>query len=136
MRALGLDVGSHRIGVALSDDLKITAQPLVVLAAAGGRDVVGRIRALCAEHEVDTIVIGLPLSMSGGDRGSSGVRARALAARLGEAVSAEIVLWDERFTTAQAERVLIQGNVRRADRRAVVDKIAAALILQGWLDAR
>ncbi|MCK9459284.1 MAG: Holliday junction resolvase RuvX [Proteobacteria bacterium] len=136
MRALGLDVGSHRIGVALSDDLKITAQPLVVLAVQGGRDVVDRIRALCAEHEVDTIVIGLPLSMSGGDRGSSGVRARELAARLGEAVSAEIVLWDERFTTAQAERVLIEGNVRRADRRKVVDKIAAALILQGYLDAR
>lgn len=136
MRALGLDVGSHRIGVALSDDLKITAQPFVVLAVQGGRDVVDRIRALCAEHEVDTIVIGLPLSMSGGDRGSSGVRARELAARLGEAVSAEIVLWDERFTTAQAERVLIEGNVRRADRRKVVDKIAAALILQGYLDAR
>jgi len=136
VRALGLDVGSRRIGVALSDELKITAQPLVVLVAKSRRDAVARIRALCAEHEVDTIVIGLPLSMSGGDRGSSGVRARELADLLRDAVDAEIVLRDERFTTAAAERVLIQGNVRRADRREVVDKIAAALILQGWLDAR
>jgi len=136
VRTLGLDVGSRRIGVALSDELKITAQPLVVLVAKSRRDAVARIRELCAEHEVDTIVIGLPLSMSGGDRGSSAARAREFAGRLAEEVAAEIVLWDERFTTAQAERVLIQGNVRRRDRRAVVDKIAAALILQGYLDAR
>jgi putative Holliday junction resolvase len=136
MRALGLDVGTRRIGVALSDELRITAQPLVVLEAKGRRDTVARISALCAEHEVDTIVIGLPLSMSGGDRGSGSARARELAGLLAGAVAAEIVLWDERFTTAQAERVLIQGNVRRAERRQVVDKIAAALILQGYLDAR
>ena len=136
MRALGLDVGSRRIGVALSDELKITAQPLAVLEAKGLRDAVERIRALCAEHEVDTIVIGLPLSMSGGDRGSGSARVRALAGRLAEATAAEIVLWDERFTTAEAERVLVRGDVRRAKRRAVIDKIAAAIILQGYLDAR
>ena len=136
MRTLGLDVGSRRIGVALSDELGITAQPLVVLDAKNRREAVARIRELCAEHEVDMIVIGLPLSMSGGDKGSSSVRARNLARLLAEAVTAEIVLWDERFTTAEAERVLIQGNVRRKARRAVVDKIAAALILQGYLDAR
>ena len=136
MRTLGLDVGSRRIGVALSDELGITAQPLVVLDAKNRREAVARIRELCAEHEVDMIVIGLPLSMSGGDRGSSAARAREFAGRLAEEVTAEIVLWDERFTTAQAERVLIQGNVRRKNRRAVVDKIAAALILQGYLDAQ
>ena len=74
--------------------------------------------------------------MSGGDRGSSSARARELAALLEGAVPAAIVLWDERFSTAAAERVLIEGNVRRADRRKVVDKIAAAFILQGWLDGR
>jgi putative Holliday junction resolvase len=136
VRALGLDVGSRRIGVALSDELGITAQPLVVLAVKGLRDAAARIAGLCAEHEVGTIVVGLPLSLSGGDRGSSSARARELAGLLAAAVPAEIVLWDERFTTAEAERVLVQGNVRRAARRAVVDKIAAALILQGWLDAR
>jgi len=136
VRTLGLDVGSRRIGVALSDELGITAQPLVVLDAKNRREAVARIRELCAEHEVDMIVIGLPLSMSGGDRGSSAARAREFAGRLAEEVTAEIVLWDERFTTAQAERVLIQGNVRRKNRRAVVDKIAAALILQGYLDAQ
>jgi len=136
VRALGLDVGSRRIGVALSDELRITAQPLAVIEIERLGDAVARIQALCAEHEVDTIVVGLPLSMSGGDKGSSSVRARNLARLLAEAVTAEIVLWDERFTTAEAERVLIQGNVRRKARRAVVDKIAAALILQGYLDAR
>jgi putative Holliday junction resolvase len=134
MRALGLDVGTRRIGVALSDELRITAQPFAVLEAKGLKDAAARVRALCAEHEVDTIVIGLPLSMSGGDRGASSARARDLAALLEGAVPGEIVLWDERFSTAAAERVLIEGNVRRADRRKVVDKIAAALILQGWLD--
>lgn len=136
MRALGLDAGSRRIGVALSDELGITAQPLEVIDAKAERDPVARIAALCAEHGVDTIVIGLPLSMSGGDRGAGSARARDLAARLGAAVRAEIVLWDERFSTAAAERSLIEGGARREKRRAVVDKIAAALILQGWLDAR
>ena len=134
MRALGLDVGSRRIGVALSDELKITAQPFAVLDAKG--DVVARIAALCEEHEVDTIVVGLPLSMGGGEKGASSVRAKELAARLKERVGAKIVLRDERFSTAEAERVLLLGDVRRDKRRAVVDKIAAAIILQGYLDAR
>jgi len=133
VRALGLDVGSRRIGVALSDELGITAQPLSVIDAKG--DVVAKIAGLCKEHEVDTIVLGLPLSMSGGDRGSSSLRVKELAKLLKARVEAKIVLQDERFSTAEAQRVLLLGDVRRDKRRAVVDKVAAALILQGYLDA-
>ena len=135
MRALGLDVGSRRIGVALSDELKITAQPFAVLDAKG--DVVARIAALCEEHEVDTIVVGLPLSMGGGEKGASSVRAKELAARLKERVGAKIVLRDERFSTAEAERVLLLGDVRRDKRRAVVDKIAGRSSCRGtWMPGR
>jgi putative holliday junction resolvase len=136
VRALGLDVGARRIGVALSDELKMTAQPLEVIDRRRCGDAVARIASLCAEHEVDTIVVGMPLSMSGGARGSSSLRAEELAARLERELAAKVVLWDERFSTAEAERVLLLGDVRRDKRREVVDKVAAALILQGYLDAR
>ncbi|MDD5308218.1 MAG: Holliday junction resolvase RuvX [Deltaproteobacteria bacterium] len=137
MRLLGLDVGEKRVGAALSDELGVAAQPLEVIEA--GRSfatAIGRIRELCTEHEVATIVIGMPLSMSGGGRGASARKAKDLGDRLASGLRVEVVYVDERFTTAQAERMLVSAGVRRERRRGVVDKIAAALILQAYLDGR
>jgi len=135
IRVLGLDVGSDRLGVALSDGLGLTAQPLVSLAVQG-RDPLPLIVDLCREHGVTLVVVGLPLSLGGGDRGEGSRRARKLGQRIAEATGLEIVYHDERFTTAEAERVLVFAGVRREKRRGVVDKLAAALILQGYLDGR
>lgn len=136
MRIMGIDLGSKRIGVALSDELGLTAQPLTAVDARGGASsVAGRLAELCAEHEVGKIVIGLPLTLGGEDRGQGSRRARELGRALAEHTSVEVVYWDERFSTAEAERVLVSAGVRRDKRRRVVDKLAAALILQGYLDA-
>jgi putative Holliday junction resolvase len=133
MRILGLDVGSVRVGVALSDEDGIIASPLDVIEAEAG-EVVAAIGALCNAHGVQQVVVGLPLSMSGGERGDSARRAKALGKALAERLDVDIVFRDERFSTAAADRSLIGGNVRRAHRKDVVDKVAAALILQGYLD--
>jgi putative Holliday junction resolvase len=136
MRIMGIDVGSKRIGVALSDELGLTAQPLTTVEARGGAgSVAGRLAELCAEHGVEKVVVGLPLTLGGEDRGQGSRRARALGRSLAEQTSIEVVYWDERFTTAEAERVLVSAGVRRDKRRRVVDKMAATLILQGYLDA-
>lgn len=135
IRVLGLDVGTDRIGVALSDELGITAQPLATLEVRG-RDPLPAIADLCREHAVTAVVVGLPLSLGGGDRGDGSRRAQWLGQRLAEATGLEIIYHDERFTTAEAERVLVLAGVRREKRRGVVDKLAAALILQGYLDGR
>ncbi|MBW2276106.1 MAG: Holliday junction resolvase RuvX [Deltaproteobacteria bacterium] len=136
MRIMGIDAGSKRIGVALSDELGLTAQPLTVVETSGGSSAAAaRIAELCSEHEVERVVVGLPLALDGGDRGQSSRRARALGKTLTERGAVEVVFWDERFSTAEAERVLVTAGVRRDKRRRVVDKLAAALILQGYLDA-
>jgi putative Holliday junction resolvase len=136
MRVLGIDVGSKRIGVALSDELGLTAQPLTAIETGGGSGAVtDRLAELCAEHQVEKIIVGLPITLGGEDRGQGSHRARALGQALAEQTSIEVVYWDERFTTAEAERVLVSAGVRRDKRRRVVDKMAAALILQGFLDA-
>jgi putative Holliday junction resolvase len=136
MRIMGVDVGSKRIGLALSDELGLTAQPLTAVESVGGpATAAGRIAELCAEHEVGRVVVGLPLALDGGDRGESSRRARALGRALEDRGGVEVIYWDERFTTAEAERVLVSAGVRRDKRRRVVDKVAAALILQGYLDA-
>ncbi|MBN2719389.1 MAG: Holliday junction resolvase RuvX [Deltaproteobacteria bacterium] len=133
-RILALDVGSRRIGVALSDETQLIAQPLEYIDVKA-ENPVNAIARLCREHQVGRVVVGLPLSMSGGDRGESSRRARALGKVLAEKVKLEVVYFDERFTTTQADRALIEGNVSRQKRRHVVDKVAAALILQGYLDS-
>jgi putative Holliday junction resolvase len=136
MRILGLDVGTERIGVALSDELGLTAQPLETVPAGRGNDPLERIVEICEEQGVERIVVGLPLALSGGDRGEGSRRARSIGDQLGERLGAEVVYWDERFTTAEAERVLVAAGVRRSKRRQVVDKLAASLILQGYLDGQ
>ena len=134
MRILALDVGERRIGVAISDESHLIAQPLEYIDILKGNPV-NAIARLCRENSVSTVVIGLPLSMSGGDRGSSSRRARALGKVLEEKVKLTVIYFDERFTTTQADRVLIEGNVSRRKRKHMVDKVAASLILQGYLDS-
>jgi putative Holliday junction resolvase len=132
-RILGLDPGDVRIGVALSDPLGIIAQPYRVLDRRTG-SVIDEIKAICAENAVTTVVVGLPVSLSG-EEGQAAAKARELGAQVEEATSCEIVFFDERFTTVQAEAALIEGGVRRRKRRYAVDKVAAAVILQNFLDS-
>jgi putative Holliday junction resolvase len=132
-RIMGIDVGTVRVGIALSDELGLTARPFETVRRGGDRVTARRIRDLAAENEVDRIVVGLPLGLDGREQSSS-ADARRMAAVLGEETGIEIVVWDERLTTVQAERALIEGNVRREKRREVIDQVAAALMLQSFLD--
>jgi putative Holliday junction resolvase len=137
VRALGLDVGSKTIGIALTDEAGIAAHPLTVLARGGNSGDALAVLALCTEHAVTDVVVGMPFELSG-RIGHRARRVQELIAAL-VAVLPDTIAWhevDERFTTAQAKRVLIEGDVSRAKRREVIDQQAAALILQGWLDAQ
>lgn len=135
MRILGLDVGTRRIGLAISDESQLIAQPLDFIDVKKVNPV-NEIAKLCKQHQVQTVVIGLPLSLSGGNRGESSRRAQALGKVLEEKVHLHVLYMDERFTTTEADRMLIQGNVSRQKRKGVVDKVAASLILQGYLDGQ
>jgi putative Holliday junction resolvase len=136
MRVMGLDVGSKTIGVAVSDEMGYAAHPRQVLARKGTTADVATVVALVASEECQRVVIGLPLELSG-QLGHRGKRVMlfvdALAAGLGAAVPVET--WDERFSTVGAERALMDADLSRARRKQVIDKQAAAFILQGWLDA-
>jgi putative Holliday junction resolvase len=134
-RILGLDLGQVRIGLALSDALRLTAQPLGSLRRDGLRSDLGRLGGLVAEHGVVRIVVGLPLLLSG-TRGAAAASALAFAEKLrGHLPAVEVDMWDERLTTAEAERMLIDADVRRSKRKLVRDTLAAVLILQNYLDA-
>lgn len=134
-RALGVDFGTVRIGLALSDPLRVIASPYDVIGR--GRDHASdhaAIAAAVAAADATVVVVGLPRAMSGSD--SDATRAiRAEAEELRAAVPVPVVLWDERLSTVTAERALIEGGVRRKQRKGSVDKVAAAVILQSWLDA-
>ncbi|MDB4954774.1 MAG: Holliday junction resolvase YqgF [Myxococcales bacterium] len=136
MRALGLDIGSKTIGVAITDEANIAAHPLEVIARAGTDRDVSAIQTLVAKHDITDIVVGMPFELSG-RVGHRARRVQALAAALRAALAAVPVKFheqDERFTTAQAQRVLIEADVSRARRKQVIDQQAATLILQAWLD--
>jgi putative Holliday junction resolvase len=134
MRVLGVDLGERRIGIAASDLLGLTAQPVGVLEAKSEAEDIARVRERAEERKAEKIVIGLPLNMDGSE--GPGVRkARRFAAALEREGGLEVELWDERLTTVQAERMLIATDQRRARRRQVRDQVAAVLILQGYLDA-
>ncbi|HYT25866.1 MAG TPA: Holliday junction resolvase RuvX [Actinomycetota bacterium] len=134
-RVLGLDVGSRRLGVALSDPSGTVASPLVTLPRRGPPEDALALGRLAAEHRAATVVAGLPLTLAGRE----GPAAHAVRAYLGELQALlpglDFELVDERLSTAAAERALISGGVRRQERRAVVDQVAASLFLQTWLDA-
>jgi putative Holliday junction resolvase len=135
MRAMGLDVGTKTVGVAVADELGLTAQPLTVLRRSNLKADLAELSKLAAEREVDRFVIGLPLNMDG----SEGPRAEATR-RFGDALAKAsklaIIYQDERLTTVAAERALLEADVSRGKRREVIDQVAATIILQGWLDAQ
>lgn len=135
-RHLGIDVGSVRVGVALSDPDGLLATPLVTVPrdADGGTDVAA-IAALVAEHQVVGVVVGLPRTLAGRE-GPAAEAARAFVAALEPALDVPITLTDERLTTVVATRQLRESGRRSRKQRSVVDQVAAVGILQGWLDAR
>ncbi len=131
---MGLDHGTVRIGVAVSDELRMLAQPLEYIPAEPWEGVVQRLRAVLAERPCALIVVGLPRNMDGSE-GPAAQAVREFADRLGVALGVPMRLWDERWTSAQANRLLIARGVRREKRRQTVDGMAAALLLQSFLDA-
>jgi putative holliday junction resolvase len=135
MRAFGLDVGTRTVGVALSDALGITAQALTTLRRSGLRADLAALRRLAEAHEVTSAVVGLPLNMDGSE-GPSAARSRAFGQALAKALDVPVHYWDERLTTVAAHRALRESHLSAERRREVVDQVAAALILQGWLDAQ
>ncbi len=139
MKAISLDVGDKTIGVALSDALMLTAQGLMTIERIGIRKDADKVLALVKEHGCDTIVMGLPLNLDGSDSIQT-EKVRAFRTMLENKMKSnaikgvEIVYQDERFTTKIAESVLIEADVSRKKRKDVIDKQAAVIILQSWLD--
>lgn len=135
MKILGLDYGDRRIGVAVSDAFGWTAQGLTVIERRREGSDLDRIAELVAEHGVEEVVVGLPKNMNGtiGPRGEICI---AFAEELKEVLRVPVHLWDERLTTVSAHRTLIEADVSRKKRKGVVDKMAASLILQNYLDSK
>jgi putative Holliday junction resolvase len=134
MRILALDLGTVRIGVALSDELRMIASPLEQIPAEPFGEVLVRLKTLIREKEVELILIGLPRNMDG-SYGPAAIKAQEFAAALRDALTVPVRTWDERLTSVQAHRFLSEGQVRGRDRKAKVDQSAAALLLQSYLDA-
>jgi len=133
-RKMGLDVGDRTIGIALSDEMGWTAQPFSTLRRKRLDLDLDRLRKIAADWGVSGMVVGMPLSMSG-LAGSRARRVKAFASELERALEIQVVFWDERLSTVEAERVLLQADLSRSKRRKQVDKVAAAIILQGYLDS-
>jgi len=133
MRVLGLDIGSKTIGVAVSDELGISAQGVGVIQRHGGQRDIDAVAELVRRFDVERLVYGLPLDDRGAETESSR-RAVQLAERLSAALSLEAEGVDESYTSREAEALLIAGGVSRKKRKGVIDKLAAQLILQSWLD--
>ena len=133
MRILALDHGTRRIGVAVSDETQTIAQPLEYIPAEPFANFLARLKQLLAEKEISLILLGHPRNMDG-SYGLAAQKVEAFAAALKSAITVPIQLWDERLTSTMANRVLIQGNVRRDKRKEKVDKMAAAILLQSYLD--
>jgi len=136
VKALGLDIGQKTIGLAITDDVAIAAHPVGVIDRSGTDNDVSAIQTLVAERDITDIVFGMPFELSG-KIGHRARRVQDFTTALRAALPAAIQLHeqDERFTTAQAERVLIEADMSRTKRRGVIDQQAAALILRAWLDA-
>jgi len=128
-----LDVGTKTIGVALSDPLGLTAQGFDVIRRRGEEKDLARLRDIIAEKEVDGIVVGLPRNMNG-TMGPQSEVVRAFASLLEESFNLPVALWDERLSTVAAEKMLISADVSRSKRKLVIDKMAAVMILQGYMD--
>ena len=137
MRIMGLDYGSRTVGVAISDPLLMTAQGIEIIRRESEkrlRRTLERIEELVKEYEVEKIVLGFPkhLNNSVGERGEKSLELKEMIERR---CGLEVIMWDERFTTVEANRTLIEADVRRENRKDYVDMLAAVFILQGYLDS-
>ncbi|MEW6188697.1 MAG: Holliday junction resolvase RuvX [Actinomycetota bacterium] len=134
MRKMGLDIGAKNIGVAISDPLCKTSQGLTTVKRSNFSREVRKLKELIENYQVDEVIVGIPLNLNG----SSGPQTRMVkkyAKKLSSQLELPIKCWDERLTTLSARKALLQANVRRAQRKMVIDKVAATLILQGYLDS-
>jgi putative Holliday junction resolvase len=137
MRLIGLDYGTKTVGVALSDALGLTAQPVETITRKSSnklRQTLARIEALINENQVEKIVLGNPKNMNNteGDRVTETLQFKE---QLERRTGLPVVLWDERLTTAESERILMASGVRRENRKSVIDQMAASIILQSYMDA-
>lgn len=134
MRFLALDHGTKRIGVAVSDELKMIATPVEFIPTEPFSDFLARLKEILQEKEIELVLVGMPRNMDG-SYGSAALKVQAFVSALKGAITVPIETWDERLTSAQANRVLLQANVRRDKRKRKVDKMAAAILLQSYLDS-
>ena len=135
MRILAIDHGTKRMGIAISDELQMIAQPVEFIPAEPFADFLARLKELLREKQVELIVVGLPRNMNG-SYGPAALKVQEFVAALKNAVTVPIRTWDERLTSAQANRFLLEGNVRREKRKEKVDQTAAAILLQSFLDGQ
>jgi putative holliday junction resolvase len=133
-RVIAIDLGARRIGVAVTDALRLSAHPHATLERRGGQRDLDAIAALVRDFDAERVVLGLPLSPAG-ETGRAALSAQAFAERLRAAVPVPVELVDESFSTVEAEEVLLEADLSRARRRQVVDRVAAAVILTRWLAA-
>lgn len=134
MRILAIDHGTVRMGIAVSDELKMISLPLEVVPAVPFKAFLARVREIIREKEVEQIIVGMPRNMNG-TYGTSAMKVRQFIIVLKEAVAVPIMPWDERLTSAQANRVLDEANVSHDKRKQAVDMMAAGLLLQSYLDS-
>jgi putative Holliday junction resolvase len=134
MRILGLDYGSRRIGVAICDELGMTAQGVATIGRRNREADLGAIDDLVRRYGVEQIVIGYPLRLDGSE-GIQCEKVKRFIRRLEARLSLPVIRWDETLSTSEAQELLRQGGVRREKRRGIVDRVAASVILQGYLDA-
>ena len=134
-RALGIDLGEARIGLAISDDLGLLAHPLETVVVKQTADPIAHIAGIVARDKIGVIVLGLPRNMNG-TYGPAAEKTKAFAGKLREKVNCEVKLWDERLTSVAAQKSLHESGRNVKQSRAVIDQVAAQLILQGWLDSQ
>jgi putative Holliday junction resolvase len=130
---LGLDIGSKRIGVAVSDPLGLTAQPVTSILCKNSDHDMESIAAIATEYRVSEVVVGMPYNMDGSE-GPQALKVRSVADQVRQRLGCPVHEWDERLTTVAAERVLLEADMSRAKRKKTVDRLAAVIILQGFLD--
>lgn len=135
MRILALDHGTKRIGVALSDELQVLATPLEFIPAEPFAAFLDRLKTILREKEVEMILVGMPRNMDG-SYGPAALKVQEFVAVLKDALTVPIKTWDERLTSVQAHRFLAEGGVRSHQRKGKVDQMAAAILLQSWLESR
>lgn len=133
-RVLALDLGKRRIGLAVSDELRLTAQGVETLERTNLREDLARLTAIAAKHGVSEFLVGLPLHMSG-DEGRQAAHAREFARKLAERTGISVTFWDERLTTVEAQRVLRSSGIGIEKRARAVDRLAAVILLESYLDS-